>query len=439
MKKFDISHTKKKCMQRNLIGCDKYITLMRSPNNHITFKKIRKKEVMQWLWTNTTQVGFGENAVRDHLPKFVKPKSKVLCTFGGGSIDKNGARKDVQEALDKLQCQVRWEGGIPPNPEYERLIEIVKVVKEYQPDLVLAVGGGSVLDGTKFICIAANQPEGTDLWETVCVKQNAKNEMIPLGAIMTLPATGSEWNSCFVVSRRSINWKVGILSYTAYPKFSLLDPRYTMTLPVRQLRNGLFDAFCHCIDTFLTPMEYPMFDNFWMSVCKELVEIGKPLVQPNSSIELHGRLIVAASFALNYILSLGQEQCWGIHMIGQMLTAKYGVDHGASLAMTMPTFLESQFEARKHKYAKVAEFVFGVHKGTIDEKAHALIQHIRQWIQEIGIPDKLSKWEGVKFSKTDADELTKMCLQQSGNVPAVGFRGCCDKNAIHSIFEKILI
>ena len=393
---------------------------------------------MKWLWNNTTQIGFGENAVKEHLPKFVKPNSRILCTFGGGSIDKNGARKDVEDVLNSLHCEVRWEGGIPANPEYDRLCEIIQVVHEYKPDLVLAVGGGSVLDGTKFICVGAKQPEGTDLWETICVQKKGLDEFVPFGSVLTLPATGSEWNNAFVVSRRSIGWKLGVGVFNSYPVFSLLDPRYTMTLPVRQLRNGLFDAFCHCIDTFLTPMEYPMFDNFWMSVCKEVIEISHSLIKEDASLELHERLIIAASFALNYILGLGQEQCWGIHGVSQMLTVKYGVDHGASLAMLMPTMLESQFEARKHKYAKMAEFVFGVYDGTIEEKGHALIDHIRKWIHEIGIPEKLSQWDGAKFTKEDADELTDMCIQQSGKGKPLGFHGCYDKKLIHSFYEAVL-
>ncbi|OHT00658.1 alcohol dehydrogenase, iron-containing family protein [Tritrichomonas foetus] len=394
---------------------------------------------MKFFWNNTTQIGFGENAVKDHLPKFVKPNSRILCTFGGGSIDKNGARKDVQEALDALKCEVRWEGGIPPNPEYDRLIEIVDIVKTWKPDLLLAVGGGSVLDGTKFIAVASMQPEGTDLWDTVCVKQNAKDVHWPLASVMTLPATGSEWNNGFVVSRRSQGWKVGCVGYTAYPEFSLLDPRYTMTLPVRQLRNGIFDAFCHCVDAFLTPLETPMFDDFWMSVCKELVTIGVPLLQPNSSLELHSRLIVAASFALNYILGLGQEQCWAIHQIGHMLTAKYDIDHGTSLAMCMPHFMETQFEQRKVKFAKMAEFVFGVKEGTVDEKARALIQKITQWRDDLGIPGIVSRWEGAKISPGDADELAKKAIQQSGHGQNLGFRGCCTEDVAREVLKKVIV
>ena len=157
---------------------------------------------MKWIWQNTTQVGFGVNAVKDHLNKFVEPNSKVLCTFGGGSIDKNGCRADVNEALKALNCEVRWEGGIPPNPEYKRLMEIVQVVREFQPSIILAVGGGSIIDGTKFISCAAKLEPNQDAWETILIKHQAPEHPYRFGVILTIPATGSEWNSGFVISRR---------------------------------------------------------------------------------------------------------------------------------------------------------------------------------------------------------------------------------------------
>ena len=201
----------------------------------------------------------------------------------------------------------------------------------------------------------------------------------------------------------------------------------------------LFDAFCHCVDAFLTPVQYPMFDNFWMSVCKELVDIGVPLIQPNSSIELHGRLIMAASFALNYIFSLGQVQCWAIHSIGHMLTVKYGVDHGTSLAMVMPHLLEPQLEVRKAKMAKMAELVFGIREGSVEDKAHALIKAIQKWIHDLGIPETVSKWEGAKIGKNDVEEVAKMVIEQSGGGHPVGLNGCCTEPVIRKILSKVIV
>ena len=265
------------------------------------------------------------------------------------------------------------------------------------------------------------------------------DEFVPFGSVLTLPATGSEWNNAFVVSRRSIGWKLGVGVFNSYPVFSLLDPRYTMTLPVRQIRNGIFDAFTHCVDCFLTPIETPLFDDFFIAVCRELVDIGVPLIQPNSSLELHGRLIIAASFACNKLFALAQEPCWGIHNIAHMLTAKYGIDHGVTLAMVMPHFYESQFEQRKIQYAKMAEKVFGICDGNVDEKAHAFIASIKKWIHDLGLQEKVSQWEGAKISPGDIDELTNNVIAQSGNGKPCGFRGCLTKDVIHKILEKVII
>ncbi|EAY09077.1 hypothetical protein TVAG_180510 [Trichomonas vaginalis G3] len=262
---------------------------------------------MKWLWNNTTRVGFGQHCVEEHLKDFVKPKSRVLVTFGGTSIDKNGARADVTKALADLQCETKWEGGIPPNPEYDRLIEIMKVAKEFKPDLLLAVGGGSVLDGTKFISLAMHLDDSVDPWD-IYIKNVRPATTTPVGAIMTIPATGSEWNAGAVVSRRSTQEKHGGL--LAYPYFSLLDPLYTMTLPIRQLRNGLYDAMAHCMDQVLTPDVVPMQDNFFYSVMRELVDISEPLLsKDHSTLEIHERLICACSFALNFMFSLGKTVC----------------------------------------------------------------------------------------------------------------------------------
>ena len=391
---------------------------------------------MKWLWTNTTQVGFGENAVKEHLKKFVQPKSRILCTFGGGSIDKNGARQDVNDALKELECEVRWEGGIPPNPEYARCCEIVKVVKEWKPDLLLAVGGGSTLDGTKFIAAACGLPEGTDPWDIV-TKGTYPKETIKIGSVMTLPATGSEWNSNFVISKRATAEKLAGGAQCTFPVFSLLDPKYTMTLPARQLRNGLYDAMCHCIDQFLTPQTNPMMDNFWMSVMRELVDIGVDLMKPGSSLELHGRLINAATFALNFVFTLGKEGCWGIHMIGHQLTAQYGIDHGATLAMVTPYFLESFFEERKYLMARSAERVFDVRDGTDDEKAKAFIAKLRQWILDLGHATKVSQWEGAKIEAGDVEKVTKMVMDSCGGNP-FGWHATVTEPIVKGILEKVI-
>jgi len=391
---------------------------------------------MKWIWRNTTQVGFGENAVVDHIAKFIKPHSKVICTFGGGSIDQNGARADVTAALTKLQCDVKWEGGIPPNPEFDRLMEIVQVVRDFQPDWLLSVGGGSVLDGTKFIAAAAKFEPGRDAW---CILSEGAfpPDAFQIGAVLTLPATGSEWNNGFVISRRSTKEKLASNNITTYPKFSLLDPKYTMTLPARQLRNGLYDAMCHCIDQFLTSEVVPMMDNFWMSVMKELVDISIELLKPNSSLELHARLIQAASFGLNQIFTLGKQSCWAIHMVGHQLTAQYDIDHGATLAIVTPFMLEELFEERKYLMARASEFIFNNREGTEDEKARKFIADIRAWIKAIGQPAKVSEWPGAKINENDVATVTQMVMQSVGNGP-FGYNGQVTQQIVENILRKVI-
>ncbi|OHS95227.1 alcohol dehydrogenase, iron-containing family protein [Tritrichomonas foetus] len=397
---------------------------------------------MKWLWQNRAQIGFGKDAVKEHLNKFVTPKSKVLCLFGGGSIDKNGARSDVNDALSKLKCEVRWEGGIPPNPEYDRLVEIVSVVKEFKPDVLLAVGGGSVIDGTKFIAVAATyEGENIDYWDEIIIKKSFQGTPLYFGAVLTIPATGTEWNHFFSVSRRSINWKAAATGYVnCYPQFSLIDPKYTMTLPVKQIRNGVFDAFTHCADFVLAPIdENKLFDNFMFSVMKELVEIGPEVVKPNSSLELHERLIVCASFALNTLFNLGRFGCFSIHHIADRLTAKYGIDHGATLSMVMPVFYEHTFEARKERFAAAAEFIFDVHEGTVEDKARLFLENVNKFIDSIGIAKKVSDWEGVTINENDVDEVTNMVMEQTNKGQPFGCGNCGTPELVRSVLKKVIV
>jgi alcohol dehydrogenase YqhD (iron-dependent ADH family) len=393
---------------------------------------------MKWLWTNQTQVGFGAGAVKDHLAKFVKPNSKVLCIFGGGSIDRNGARADTQSVLDSLGCTTIWAGGVLANPEYDRLMEIVAIVRAEQPDLLLAVGGGSVLDGTKFISVAAKLEPEADAWNAILRLQGYPSSKFDVGSVLTLPATGSEWNSNFVISRHSLNLKLSSGHQLCYPVFSLLDPTYTMTLPARQLRNGVFDAIVHCIDQFLIGQEIPMFDGFWMVLVKELVDIGPLVVQDGSSLELRSRLMVAASFALNGLFCLGKDECWAIHEIGHTLTAKYDIDHGATLSIVAPIFLETQIEPRKSLLSQSAEFIFGVKQGTVEDKARAFVEKLREFIVAIGLPLKVSDWPGVAAQDGDVDELVDWVWEWNWKQP-FGWRGCVTKELAKEIVQKALV
>jgi alcohol dehydrogenase YqhD (iron-dependent ADH family) len=390
---------------------------------------------MKWFWNNTTQVAFGAGVVKDYLKQFIKPGSKVLCTFGGGSIEQNGCKADVVKALEDLHCEVQWEGGIPANPEYDRCLEIAAVAKATQPDWILSVGGGSVLDATKFISLVAKLPDGADPMD-ILVLGAAPTEAFKIGSVMTLPATGSEWNKGFVISRRSMNLKLAGGSPAVFPTFSLLDPLYTMTLPVRQLRNGVYDSVCHIIDQFMTQETNFMFDGFWISCFRELIQIGPLVCQDGSSLELHERLIVAASFALNLIFCLPKPTDWSIHMIGHQLTAKYDIDHGATLAIVTVPLLESQLKARKQLLARTAAETWGV-TGTEDEKAAAFITHLREFIAAIGMPSKCSEYPDVHPKPEDVEEVLKMVMDSTHGSP-LGIHDEITEDVIRSILQKVV-
>ena len=210
-----------------------------------------------------------------------------------------------------------------------------------------------------------------------------------------------------------------------------------MTLPARQLRNGLYDAMTHCIDIVMTPYPVPMKDDFFYSVMRELVDIGVPLMQPNSSLELHARLIQAASFALNYILALGMPQCCAIHVIGHMLTARWEIDHGATLSIVTPVLLQKFIKEREYKLARAAESVFDVRTGSDAEKAQAFITYISQWIKDLGLPTKVSEWEGAKIEADDVERVTKMVMDSVGGKP-YGVDGCCTEQVTREILQKVI-
>jgi len=390
---------------------------------------------MKFLWANTTQVVFGEGAVKEHISTFIKPGSRILCTYGGGSIEKNGAKSDVDESLSKLECEVRWEGGIPANPEYDRLVEIVAVVKEYKPDLILAVGGGSVLDGTKFIAIASHLQNGEDPWEMI-TKGRFPNTFVPFGSVMTIPATGSEWNQGFVISRRSLNAKVsGSRCQITYPTFSLLDPRYTLTLPVRQLKNGLFDSFCHMMEQYCTSEENMLFDNFWLSAIKEVFDIAPLVLSHPPKLETNERLMMCALFGLNKLFGLGKRQCWGIHIMGHQLTGQYNIDHAVTLALIMPKLYRKLFNKRKRLLAKLAEFVFDKRNGSEEEKAVFAIEKIEEFIHTLEMPQCLNNI--VKISEKDLQELMEHLESVTGGF-GFGFEGQISSQIAREIYEELL-
>jgi alcohol dehydrogenase YqhD (iron-dependent ADH family) len=210
-----------------------------------------------------------------------------------------------------------------------------------------------------------------------------------------------------------------------------------MTLPQRQIANGVFDGITHCIDQFMTGEENPLMDRYWLTTMKEFITIGPEVVKPDSSIELRGRLAVACSFALNFLFTLGKAGCWAIHMIGHQITARWGIDHGSSLSIVAPTLLETQLQVRKVLLARSAEFVFGVKTGTVEEKAKAFITKLREFIRVIGTPEKVGDVRGCVVEAGDVEKVTKMVMESVGNQP-YGWKGLITEDITRSILTKVV-
>jgi alcohol dehydrogenase YqhD (iron-dependent ADH family) len=388
--------------------------------------------LMDFLWENPTKLAFGVNTVQENMSQFVTRCSRVACIYDQLSVKDNTARSDVEAALSALDCVVLWEEGVRPSPEYDNLIEALPRVRDFQPDLLLAIGGGSTIDSAKVLSWAIQLTPGKD--PARAIRRGVyPSETVPVGVVVTHPASGSWANPIFALYRRATQETLS--GEYIYPTFSLLDPRYPMSLPIRQIRNSVCDALIHCIDQFATGVESPLFDMYWMSTMKELFEIG-PLIVRESTLELHERLMTAATFALNYLFCLGKQPCWAMHFIGCPLTAVYGIDHAACVSLVAPVVLETKFRTRKASLAKATEFIWGM-EGSVDEKARIFIEKLREFYTQVGMPQRLSEFENVKIGSGDVKKMTELVMDHMGG--PFGVRGEMKQPTVLKIFKRVLI
>lgn len=337
---------------------------------------------------NPVTILFGKGKVNE-LPDQVPPKSKILMTYGGGSIKKNGVYEQVKRALHKYDL-VEF-GGIEPNPHYETAMEAVKLAQKENVDFLLAVGGGSVLDATKFIA-AALKYGGKDPWD-ILAKGAKVEQAMPLGAVLTLPATGSEMNGNSVITRKETQEKLAFGTPLVMPKFSVLDPEFTFTLPERQVVNGIVDAFVHVMEQYLTyPVNSPVQDRMAEGILLTLIEEGKkavPVEKP--SYEKRANLMWAATMALNGLIGVGVKSDWATHTIGHELTAFHGIDHAVTLAIVLPGLLHQKKEARKEKLLQYAHRVWGIDEGSNNERINKAIGKTESFFRDLGMLTLLSE------------------------------------------------
>ena len=336
---------------------------------------------------NPVKILFGKGQIAK-LRGEIPAGARLLVTYGSGSIKRNGVYDQV---MATLQGHIVSEfSGIEPNPAYETLMKAVEVVKRERIDFLVAVGGGSVLDGTKFIAAAARF-EG-EPWDIVAKNAPVK-AAVPLGAVLTLPATGSEMNSGAVISRAATREKFFFASPRVYPKFSIIDPQVTFTLPARQVGNGIVDAFAHVLEQYLTyPANAPLQDRFAESILLTLLEEGPKTLANSADYNSRANLCWCASMALNGLIGLGVPQDWTTHMVGHELTVLRGLDHAQTLAVVFPGTLAERKQAKRAKLLQYAERVWGIRTGAEDEKIDQAIQNTRTFFESVGVKTHLKDY-----------------------------------------------
>ncbi|MDW6005274.1 iron-containing alcohol dehydrogenase [Vibrio mangrovi] len=341
-----------------------------------------------FTYFNPTKVHFGKGQIAT-LKEEISPNSRVLLTYGGGSIKTNGVYEQVLDALK--ECAVFEFGGIEPNPHYETLIKAVAVAKQEQIDVILAVGGGSVIDGSKFIAAAACY-EG-DSWDIITIGGGCVQRALPLGCVLTLPATGSEMNRNSVVTRAATQDKLSFGSDLVRPVFSILDPQTTYTLPARQIANGAVDSFVHIMEQYMTyPVNAKVSDRFAEGLLLTLLEDGPAALATPDDYDVRANLMWTATMALNGTLKNGVPTDWSTHAIGHELTALYGLDHAQTLAIVMPALWRYKKEQKKGKLLQYAHRVLNITEGTEEQQIELAIQKTEDFFSQMGNPTRLSDY-----------------------------------------------
>jgi len=344
---------------------------------------------------NPTKVVFGKD-IYDQIPLRIKEHTagnKIMVTYGGGSIKKNGVYDSVMKALSDFN--VVEFSGIEANPEFDTLMKAVEQIKATPVDFVLAIGGGSVIDGTKFI-ISAAKYDG-DPWDVLTRKDGCKFEDgIPFGTVLTLPATGSEMNSGAVISNSRLKAKMTMGGVQGFPKFSFLDPTVVKTLPKRQVANGIVDAYMHTLEQYLTyPSENLLQERIAEGILSTLIEIGPTVMENPADYNAASNLMWCATMALNGTLRAGVAYDWATHMIGHELTALHGIDHARTLAIIAPNLYKVKFENKKDKLIQYGQRIFGL-EGSCGEEA---IHRTKTFFESLGVKTKLSDYTD-DYSKT---------------------------------------
>ena len=353
--------------------------------------------MLNFEFQNPTRIVFGKDTVSS-LDKLVPHDARVLILYGGQSAEHTGTLSEVRQALGE---RTRHEfGGIEANPTLETMLKAVELVRAQNIDFLLAVGGGSVIDGTKFVAAAANF--SGDPWQILESFGGAVHCALPLGVVLTLSATGSEMNAGAVVTRKATQTKAFFTSPLVFPKFSILDPTKTYTLPARQLANGVVDSFTHIVEQYLTyPVGGRVQDRLAEGLLQTLIEIGLKVVKEPVDYETRANLMWTATVALNGLVGAGVPQDWATHLVGHELTAQFGMDHAQTLAVLLPSMLRVRRDGKRAKLLQYAERVWGITQGSEDERIDLAIEQTRTFFESVGVKTHLSDY-GISADAIDS-------------------------------------
>lgn len=351
---------------------------------------------------NPTRLIFGDGMIAS-LSKEIPAGKKIMVTFGGGSVKKNGVYDQVIKALEGRIVTEFW--GIEANPTIETLRKAIALGKEKQIDFLLAVGGGSVLDGTKLI--SSGLLYDGDAWDLV--KKGYYPESVPMGTVLTLPATGSEMNSGAVISRIETHEKYPF--YSNYPVFSILDPKVTFTLPDFQIACGIADTFVHIMEQYMTsPGQSRLMDRWAESILASLIEIAPKIKENKTNYDLMADFMLCATMALNGFISMGVNNDWATHMIGHELTALHGLTHGATLVIVLPGTLRVLAAKKQGKLLQYGERIWGITSGTTEERVALAIKKTEDFFRSLGLHTRLSE---ENIGDTTIDEITRRFTERN--------------------------
>ncbi|MBK7093670.1 MAG: iron-containing alcohol dehydrogenase [Saprospiraceae bacterium] len=378
---------------------------------------------------NPTRLIFGKEKI-ETLSKYLPLGSKIMLLYGKSSIKKNGIYDKVKLTLKSFN-HIEF-GGIEPNPVYETLMQAVELARKEKVDFLLPVGGGSVIDGAKFIA-AAIPFEGSDPWTIVSEKAPVKSA-VPFGTILTLPATGSEMNSGAVITRNSTKEKFAFGSVHTFPKFSILDISVLNSLPKNQIANGIADAFIHTTEQYMTyPINAQLQDRMAESILKTLISEGPKVLSDNIDEEAGANFMYSATMALNGIISMGVPTDWSIHIIGHELTVLYGIDHGRTLAIILPSLYKRKIGDKIAKLSQFAERVWNINNGSNMEKALKAIEKTEEFFNSVGISTHLKDYgDNIDLEFTVKEIISRF---KSRNIKGLGEKGIVTLADIENILR----